>query len=71
MQPKEKLKEEVRNLDEEKRDKWTILDGLSHCADFMCDGCPYQKYDHYFYKLKCIHKLIDDLNKLLNLEEIQ
>ena len=27
-------------------DKENVLKGLAKCAEFLCDECPYQIYDH-------------------------
>ena len=40
------------------------LKGLSSCAEFLCNECPYKEYDHPEFLLQCIHKLIEDLNFL-------
>lgn len=42
-----------------------VLKGLECCKEYLCDECPYQKYDHIEYKLRCIHKLIADLAELM------
>ena len=39
------------------------LKGLACCAEFLCGECPYKIYEHVDYKLRCIHKLIVDLNE--------
>lgn len=39
------------------------LKGLECCAEFLCSECPYKIYEHVDYKLRCIHKLIVDLNE--------
>ena len=44
----------------------SLLEALAHCAEFLCDECPYQKWDSNEYKLRCIHMLIVDLNEMLN-----
>lgn len=44
--------------------KAKVLKGLECCAEFLCDECPYQKYEHDDYKLRCIHLLVMDLNML-------
>ena len=48
--------------------KEQILLALKCCSEFYCDDCPYQKYDDYDYKLKCIHKFIVDLEKFMKEE---
>ena len=40
-----------------------ILKGLECCAEFICDECPYKKYESKDYPLRCIHKLIVDLKE--------
>lgn len=47
-------------------EKLDIYKGLKCCSEFLCGECPYQIYDSDHYKLRCIHKLIVDLNSLLN-----
>lgn len=44
--------------------------GVKCCAEFECDVCPYKKFDHIDFKLRCIHLLMKDiyhigLNKVL------
>lgn len=36
------------------------------CNNFLCNECYYQKYDSDTYKLRCIHLLVQDVNKLIN-----
>lgn len=50
-------------------EKLDIYKGLKCCADFLCRECPYLIYEHEHYTMRCIHKLIVDLNSLLNTEE--
>ena len=50
-------------------DKYQIFQGLSCCAEFFCDGCPYKKYEHDLYKIQCIHMLIEDLHEYMKSEE--
>lgn len=40
--------------------------GMKCCEEFLCDECPYNIYDDpkKEYLLRCIHKLIVDINKL-------
>lgn len=45
-------------------EKDDVLKGLECCKEFLCDECPYQKYESIDYKLRCIHKLIVDLFNL-------
>ena len=42
-----------------------LLTDLAACKDFYCCACSYQKYDSRDYKLRCIHKLIEDIYKSL------
>lgn len=47
-----------------------VEQGVKCCAEFECGMCPYKKFDHIDYKLRCIHLLIKDiysigLNKVL------
>ena len=42
-----------------------LLTDLAACNDFCCCACSYQKYDSKEYKLRCIHKLIEDIYKNL------
>lgn len=45
--------------------KEEVLKGLKCCVDYECSECPYQKYDHVDYKLRCMHMLIVDINKIM------
>lgn len=47
--------------------KEEIKQALECCAEFICDECPYKKYDTDMetYPLKCSHRLIMDLYKEL------
>lgn len=38
--------------------------GIKCCEDFICGECPYEKYDDGHYKLRCVHILMKDINKL-------
>ena len=38
--------------------------GMKCCDEFLCGECPYRKYEHNEYTMRCIHKLIQDINKL-------
>lgn len=50
-------------------DKYQIFQGLSCCAEFFCDDCPYKIYDDdYTYKIRCIHMLIEDLHEYMKKE---
>ena len=46
-------------------DKYQIFQGLSCCAEFFCDGCPYKIYEDDIYKIQCIHILIEDLHEYM------
>ena len=41
-----------------------VLKGLESCADFMCKGCPYQKFSDRTYTVRCMHRLMTDMEKL-------
>lgn len=41
-----------------------VLKGLECCADFMCKGCPYQKFSDQTYTLRCMHRLMSDMEAL-------
>ena len=37
------------------------------CNEFLCGECPYEKYDDkesHQYTMRCIHMLIQNINKL-------
>ena len=51
-------------------DKDKVMKALAACNEFCCDECPYQYLDHMDYKLRCIHVLIMDVNKMLNEEHL-
>lgn len=40
------------------------LKGLECCADFMCKDCPYQKFSDHTYTIRCMHRLMVDLQTL-------
>ena len=42
------------------------LKGLERCADFACGECPYQIYNDETYILRCTHRLMVDLNEIIN-----
>lgn len=42
-----------------------ILKGLNCCSEFLCKECPYNQYASSNYILKCMHKLMVDLQKNL------
>jgi hypothetical protein len=44
--------------------KEETLKGLECCADFMCKDCPYRKFSDQTYTIRCMHRLMVDLQKL-------
>lgn len=55
-----------------------VLEGVNACACFCCGECPYNIYESKEYPIRCMHKLILDVNdlfnniqKLLNKEEVK
>ena len=40
--------------------------GMKCCSEFLCGECPYEKFNDKTseYTLRCIHKLMGDINKL-------
>ena len=48
--------------------KEETLKGLRCCSEFECGECPYKIYEDAgrTYVLRCIHKLMVDLNELMN-----
>lgn len=52
------------------KDKETILKGLEACSEFLCGECPYQYLEDNEYSLHCIHTLIKDIDKMLNVEDV-
>ena len=52
--------------------KEEIEQGMKCCNEFLCGECPYDKYDDKVskqYTMRCIHMLIQDINKLYFEEE--
>ena len=49
-------------------DKEKVLKAVKACSEFCCGECPYQHLDDPdgYLKLRCIHSLMVDINKLLN-----
>lgn len=47
--------------------------GMKCCNEFLCGECPYKKFDDKKsgYTLRCIHKLMGDINKLYFKDEIE
>ena len=44
-----------------------IEQGMKSCNEFLCGECPYEKYDdkkNHQYTMRCIHMLMQDINKL-------
>ena len=44
-----------------------IEQGMKCCKEFLCGECPYEKYDDKVskqYTMRCIHMLMQDINKL-------
>ena len=46
-----------------------IKKAVAACAEFECDNCPYNYLSDNHYMLRCIHVLMNDINKLLNKKE--
>ena len=49
-----------------------IEQGMKCCNEFLCGECPYGKYDDKVskqYTMRCIHMLMQDINKLYFEEE--
>ena len=47
--------------------KEEIEQGMKCCNEFLCGECPYEKYDDKVskqYIMRCIHMLMQDINKL-------
>jgi hypothetical protein len=40
------------------------LKGLRCCSEFECGECPYKIYDDKTYTLRCMHRLMVDLQAL-------
>lgn len=43
------------------RDK--AIKGLQCCSEFLCGECPYNIYENKDYPLRCVYKMMEDLNK--------
>ena len=41
------------------------IKGLKCCTEFACYECPYQEYEHPFYKFQCIRILHEELVETL------
>ena len=52
-------------------DKEKILKAIKACSEFCCGECPYQHLDDPdgYLKLRCIHSLMVDINRLVENEE--
>lgn len=47
--------------------KEEIEQGMKCCNEFLCGECPYETYDdkvNHQYTMRCIHMLMQDINKL-------
>lgn len=33
------------------------------CSEFLCGECPYNKYEDNVYIMRCVHKLMTDINE--------
>ena len=44
--------------------KEEITKGLNCCSEFLCGECPYKIYHSHDYPIKCIHRLMVDLNEI-------
>lgn len=42
-------------------DKNETITGFKCCVEFLCGECPYKIYYSHDYPLKCMHKLLEDL----------
>lgn len=38
-----------------------ILKGIECCAEYLCGECPYRRFEHIDYKMRCIHMLMEDI----------
>ena len=72
MLPKEKQNEGAKKLEDK------IVNGITHCANYMCNGCPYKPIfddgsaEMYFTAaayVRCMQKLIEDIYK--NIKEVK
>jgi len=48
-----------------------IRESVNACSDFCCGECHYNIYESKDYTLRCIHKLMKDVNELLNKDECE
>lgn len=48
-----------------------IRESVNACSDFCCGECHYNIYESKDYTLRCIHKLMKDVNSLLNKDECE
>ena len=58
----------AKNILQELVDKEKVLKAVKACSEFCCGECPYQHLDDPdgYLKMRCIHSLMVDINKLLN-----
>lgn len=42
-----------------------VKKGLECCVEYLCGECPYEKYDIKGKPLVCVHKLMEDLHKII------
>lgn len=71
MLPRERRKE-VRNLENDK-----IKSGIQHCANFICEGCPYELGEDERLRLpnsagsyvRCMQRLIEDIYAVMTEEK--
>ena len=77
----EEVKEKIHTLNQvgkgfnpkcEYIDKEKVLKAVKACSEFCCGECPYQHLDDPdgYLKMRCIHALMVDINKMLNGEEV-
>ena len=61
----------AKNILQELVDKEKVLKAVKACSEFCCGECPYQHLDDPdgYLKMRCIHSLMVDINKLLNSSE--
>jgi hypothetical protein len=47
-----------------------IRESVNACCDFCCGECHYNIYESKDYPIRCIHKLMNDVQALLNKTEV-
>lgn len=52
-------------------DRNETITGFKCCVEFLCGECPYKIYYSHTYPLKCIHKLLEDLQNKKCVKEEQ